>query len=100
MKESKKLTTNAGAPVEKMKIRKILCFLGLLAAAILLISPESWAQLFDYGRGPTKPGTHAPVIAHSFAVDKGYYGYIWKIYLEAEDPDSDMLLAGTERIPE
>jgi hypothetical protein len=26
-----------------------------------------------------------------FAVDKGYYGYIWKIYLEAEDPDGQML---------
>jgi hypothetical protein len=24
-------------------------------------------------------------------VDKGYYGYIWKIYIEAEDPDGDML---------
>jgi hypothetical protein len=34
--------------------------------------------------------TKAPVITHAFAVDKGYYGYIWKIYIEAEDPDADM----------
>ena len=24
-------------------------------------------------------------------MEKGYYGYIWKIYIEAEDPDGDML---------
>jgi len=31
-----------------------------------------------------------PVIIHAFAVDKGHYGYIWKIYIEAMDPDGDM----------
>ena len=35
-------------------------------------------------------GTRAPIITHTFAVDKGHYGYIWKIYIEAEDPDGDM----------
>ena len=35
--------------------------------------------------------THAPRITHSFAADKGSYGCVWKIYLEAEDPDGDML---------
>lgn len=35
-------------------------------------------------------GINAPIITHAFAVDKGYYGYIWKIYIEAEDPDGDM----------
>jgi len=34
---------------------------------------------------------NAPIIAHSFAVEKGYYGYIWRIYIEAEDPDGDMI---------
>lgn len=34
--------------------------------------------------------TKAPIIKHAFAVDKGYYGSIWKIYLEAEDPGGDM----------
>jgi hypothetical protein len=38
----------------------------------------------------TDPETKAPIITHAFAVDKGYYGYIWKIYIEAEDPDADM----------
>jgi len=36
-------------------------------------------------------GTQPPVITHSYAVDKGSYGQTWKIYIEAEDPDGDML---------
>jgi len=43
------------------------------------------------GVKPSKPGTRAPIITHAFAVERGYYGYIWKIYIEAEDPDGDML---------
>ena len=31
-----------------------------------------------------------PNISHAFAIDKGYYGYIWKIYIEAEAPNGDM----------
>ena len=31
-----------------------------------------------------------PNITHAFAIDKGYYGCIWKIYIEAEAPDGDM----------
>ena len=34
--------------------------------------------------------TQAPIITQVFAVDKGPYGDIWKIYIEAEDPDGDM----------
>jgi len=54
---------------------------------------EGGAQSFsvtEKGKQP-KPGTSAPIIKHAFAVEKGSYGYIWKIYLEAEDPDGDML---------
>jgi hypothetical protein len=43
------------------------------------------------GGAQPKAETHAPVITHAFAVEKGYYGYIWKIYIEAEDPGGDML---------
>jgi hypothetical protein len=70
----------------------LVIFLGLLLAFSLFIPHQGWAQLFRYegGMGP-KPGTHAPIITHTFAVEKGYYGYIWKIYIEAEDPDGDML---------
>jgi hypothetical protein len=31
-----------------------------------------------------------PNITHAFAIDKGYYGCIWKIYIEAEAPNGDM----------
>jgi hypothetical protein len=34
--------------------------------------------------------TQAPTITHFFAADKGRYGCIWKIYIQAEDPDADM----------
>ena len=34
--------------------------------------------------------THAPIITHAYAADKGRYGTIWKIYIEAEDTDADM----------
>ena len=66
-----------------MRIKKALYFWSLLSALILLIAPRVWAQ--------PKPGTYAPIITHSFAVDRGHYGYIWKIYIEAEDPDGDMV---------
>jgi hypothetical protein len=39
---------------------------------------------------PQSAGAKAPIITHAFAVEKGHYGYIWKIYIEAEDPDGDM----------
>jgi hypothetical protein len=35
-------------------------------------------------------GIKAPTITHAFAADKGPYGSIWKIFIEAEDPDGDM----------
>jgi hypothetical protein len=74
-----------------MNSKKVFCFISLLFVLALFAPYQGWAQLSPYTGGPTKPGTHAPIITHSFAVEKGYYGYIWKIYIEAEDPDGDML---------
>src|SRR4030065_2958632 len=56
--------------------------LGLFIGSLLFSIPQGWAQ--------PRPGTKVPIITNAFAVDKGYYGYIWKIYIEAEDPDGDM----------
>jgi len=39
---------------------------------------------------PNNAGIKAPIITHAFGLDKGHYGCIWKIYIEAEDPDGDM----------
>lgn len=58
-------------------------FLLILMAWAVLLAP-SWA----WPEG--KPKGNPPVITSSFAVEKGYYGYVWKIYIEAEDPDGDM----------
>ena len=65
-----------------MKILRAVYLLGLLLAVIVSIDPAGWAQ--------SKPETKAPVITNSYAVDKGPYGTIWKIYIEAEDTDADM----------
>jgi hypothetical protein len=75
-----------------MNFKKALAFLSLLLALTFFVPCRGWAQLFRYEGGTqVKPGTHAPTITHAFAVEKGYYGYIWKIYIEGEDPDGDML---------
>jgi hypothetical protein len=41
-------------------------------------------------RATKTDNSQPPIITHAFAVDKGQYGYIWKIYIEAMDPDGDM----------
>ncbi|MGB9627849.1 MAG: hypothetical protein ACPL6D_04250 [Thermodesulfobacteriota bacterium] len=43
------------------------------------------------GLAQPKPLTNPPIITHSFAVEKGHFGTVWRVYLSAEDPDGDML---------
>jgi hypothetical protein len=75
-----------------MNTKKALCLISLLLALTFFLPCKGWSQLFPYtGGGQPKAGTHAPIITHAFAVEKGYYGYIWRIYIEAEDPDGEML---------
>jgi hypothetical protein len=64
-------------------MRKLFWLLSLFLSVILLTASQGWTQ--------PKPGTKPPLIAHTFAVEKGIYGFIWKIYIEADDPDGDML---------
>jgi hypothetical protein len=42
----------------------------------------------------TQPGK-APVIAHTYSVERGRYGDVLKIYIQADDPDNDMLRIAT-----
>jgi hypothetical protein len=65
-----------------MKTKKLIYFLGFFFALLFLIAPKGWTQ--------PKPETEAPIITHAFAVDKGGYGYIWKIYIEAKAGDANM----------
>jgi hypothetical protein len=63
---------------------------GLLLALSFFVPCQGWGQMTtNKGGAQPKPGT--PIITHAFAVDKGYSGYIWKIYIEGEDPDGNML---------
>jgi len=66
-----------------MNKRQIRSLSGVFMVFILLSSLQGWAQ--------TRTKTEGPVIAHAFAVEKGSYGFIWKIYIEAEDPHGEML---------
>jgi hypothetical protein len=43
-----------------------------------------------FGTTQPKADSEGPIITHSFAAETGKYSYIWKIYLEAEDPTGDM----------
>ncbi len=73
--------------------KNIFLFLALLLVFTLLFTTGGKTQALFPSEGGTspKPGTHAPIITHAYAVNHGYYGYIWKIYIEADDPDGDML---------
>ena len=71
-----------------MKRGRGLGVLSLTLAVVLWGTSPGWGQPLDRGPHPEKRG---PVITHAFAAEKGYYGYVWKIYLEAEDPDGQML---------
>ncbi len=64
-----------------MKAKLFLCIFGVLTITLFF---------FSFGRAQTKAESKGPMITNSFAIGKGYYGYAWKIYIEAEDPTGDM----------
>jgi len=66
-----------------MDIKKSFCLISLLLAVMFFVPSQGWTQ--------PKPGKNGPIITHTFAVEKAYYGYIWKIYIEADDPNGDMV---------
>ena len=66
-----------------MKSGKLLLLLSLTLGMVFFATPRGWTE--------PKPEGRAPIITHAFAVEKGYNGYIWKIYIAAEDPDGEML---------
>ena len=64
-----------------MKSQRVFYLMGLLLGVVISVTP-AWTQ--------SKPETKGPVIRNSYATDKGQYGTIWKIYIEAEAVDADM----------
>ncbi len=90
-----------------MKNKKLTLALILLFMSFVFLIPLGWTQAESETKfqpvrvaswwkattpavKETKPVTKPPKIINSFAVERGPYGYIWKIYLEAEDPEGDM----------
>jgi hypothetical protein len=67
-----------------MKILKVIC---LTMSLILFVFSFDASQ----GKAQSSPEVKGPIITNSFAIDKGQYGTIWKIYLEAEDADTEMV---------
>ncbi len=52
--------------------------------------PLSLAYSKSLGERRIEPGGSPPVITNSFASQKASHGDVWRIYLEAHDPDADM----------
>jgi hypothetical protein len=69
-----------------MNTKKRLYLIGLLLGISFAIHPQGWTQVIPEMKGP--------VITSAFAVhqkmQEGYFGSIWKFYVEAKDPDGDM----------
>lgn len=63
---------------------KILLILALMTLLFVMVRCTTLPER------QTEPAGSPPVITHSFAVEKLSHGDIWKIYVEAEDPDGDM----------
>ncbi|MCX8118501.1 MAG: hypothetical protein N3G78_11280 [Desulfobacterota bacterium] len=70
-----------------MKKKGLVSFLFVVAIGVLVVS-SLWAE--------EKAKGSPPVITASYAIERGYYGYVWKIYLAANDPDGDMARIAVE----
>ncbi len=70
-----------------MNKKSIYWVLGVIIAFVLCLNLQGWAQ--------SRSGSNAPVITHAFTVDKLIYGDILKVYIEAEDPEGEMVKIAT-----
>jgi len=60
---------------------------GVVVALVLFSGLQGWAQ--------SRSGSNAPVILHAFTMEKIRYGDILKVYIEAEDPEGEMVKIAT-----
>ena len=70
-----------------MKIRKITYSVFIIFMLILFAAPQGSAQPSPRGK--------APVITNAYLIGQGRYGDVLKIYIEADDPDGEMLRVAT-----
>jgi len=86
-----------------MRTKRLIYFSLFLLVFLLLIAPEGRTQPKPETQAPNmiyaswwkatipavtetqpKPEAKPPIITQAFAVNRGGYGYVWKIYIEAE----------------
>lgn len=67
----------------------IIVSIGRTQSQLDINTVSGWEDKIQVVKG-TQHITKPPRIINHFAVEKGSYGYIWKIYIEAEDTDGDM----------
>ncbi len=70
-----------------MRRKRIVWAAGVAIAVVLFGGLNGWAQ--------STSGSNAPVISHAFTVDKIKYGDILRVYIEAEDPQGQMMKIAT-----
>jgi hypothetical protein len=73
-----------------MKNMKINNFVWVRGAFLLVFLFQGCALM-----PPTPAGTVAPIITHSYAIERGRFGDTLKFYIEADDPDNDMFRIAT-----
>ena len=76
-----------GKEVMQMKRNGLPWLIILPIMVVFLVVSQVTAQ--------PKPGTNAPIITHFFAVERGRYLDVVKLYIEATDPNGDMLRIAT-----
>ena len=67
-----------------MKSKQLVSIVGVVMVCLLMTR----VALAQTG---TQPGTKAPTITHAYAIERGRYGDALRVYIEANDPDKDML---------
>ncbi len=70
-----------------MNNRSIFMVLGTIVTLVLFWGVQGQAQ--------SRPRSDGPVITHGFTVEKIMYGDILRVYIEAEDPEGEMVKIAT-----
>ncbi len=68
---------------------KRILMLASIGAFVILLMRIGYSQ--SLSEWLIKPGGSPPVITHWYASEELHHGDIWKIYMEAKDPDEDMV---------
>ena len=76
-----------------MRIKRIFSLFSLTLVWVLFNAHPGWVQ--PLSGMPPKPGTPAPIITQAYAIERGRYRDVLRIYIEADDPNGEMLRIAT-----